>query len=345
MRALKKYCATQGILFNLQNTKVNIPVSYQKLIRREIEKFCAGLPSFPPGLYEPMRYMLLMEGKRLRPLLLLIACKTFNGKLKPVIPVALAIEIFHSFTLMHDDITDNAPLRRNKPSVHVKWNTNIALLSGDAMMIKAYQCLAKTPRPYLHAIFTVFNDTALKVCEGQQQDMNFETRKNVSIAEYLQMIHLKTAALFAASLQMGAILGGASGNEINRMKTFGENIGMLFQLQDDILDVFGKKEKTGKQTGGDIIQDKKTFLLLRALELAKGNTLKELQSLPGNKTIKPADKVERVKAIYEKVNVLQHARQQMDLYYATAQEAIKPVKSAEVKLLSRLASGLMSREL
>src|SRR5581483_3706954 len=149
-----------------------------------------------------------LEGNRLRPILLLLSCKSFGGNLKPNIPVALAVEIFHSFTLMHDDITDNAPLRRNKPSVHVKWNTNVALLSGDAMMIKAYEELAKTPKPYLHEIFTVFNAMALKVCEGQQMDMNYESLERVSIDNYLDMIKLKTAALFAASLQMGAILGG-----------------------------------------------------------------------------------------------------------------------------------------
>lgn len=324
---------------------MNIPASYQNLIKKEIEDFCKDLTSSPAELYEPMRYMMQMEGKRLRPILLLLSCKAFGGKLKPVMPVALAVEIFHSFTLMHDDVTDNAPLRRNKPSVHIKWNTNIALLSGDAMMVKAYEYLAKTPRPYLHSILTVFNDTALKVCEGQQMDMNFETEELVSIDDYLEMIGLKTAALFAASLQMGAILGGALGKDAARMRLFGENIGMLFQLQDDILDVFGKQEKVGKQTGGDIIQNKKTFLLLKALELAKGSTLKELLSLLKNKTIKPAEKVEKVKAIYNKVGVLQHARKQMDTYYKAAQKAIAPVKSPETKILLGLVTNMMSREI
>jgi geranylgeranyl diphosphate synthase type II len=324
---------------------VNIPASYLNIVKKEIESFCKKLTSSPAELYDPMRYMLSMEGKRLRPILLLLSCKTFNGKLKPVMPAALAVEVFHSFTLMHDDITDNAPLRRNKPSVHVKWNTNIALLSGDAMMIKAYEELAKTPKPYLHQIFTVFNDMALKVCEGQQMDMNYENRERVSISDYLDMIKLKTAALFAASLQMGAILGGASAKDDNSMRMFGENIGMLFQLQDDILDVFGKQEKVGKQTGGDIIQNKKTFLLVKALELAKGKDLTELKSLLSSKTIKPSDKVKRVTAIYEKVDVLKHSKAQMEGYYKAAIKAVAGIKSPEIKILSGLVSQLMSREI
>jgi len=324
---------------------VNIPASYQKLVKNEIEDFCTQLSSSPKELYEPMCYMMQMEGKRLRPILLLIAGRSFTNNIKRLLPIALAIEIFHSFTLMHDDITDNAPLRRNKPSVHIKWNTNIALLSGDAMMIKAYEYIAETPKPYLHSILTVFNDTALKVCEGQQLDMNFETQQKVSIEDYLHMISLKTAALFAASLQMGAILGGASNKDAGRMRAFGENIGMLFQLQDDILDVFGKQEKVGKQTGGDIIQNKKTFLLLKALELSKGTILQELKSLLSNKNIKPSEKVKRVKAIYEEVNVLKHANDQMKLYFTKAQKAIQGLKSTEIKILSDLAASLMSREI
>ena len=324
---------------------MNIPASYLKLVKKEIEGFSKNLSTSPAELYDPMRYMLLMEGKCLRPIMFLLACRVFNGTLKPVLPVALAIEIFHGFTLMHDDITDNAPLRRNKPSVHVKWNTNIALLSGDAMMIKAYEYIAKTPKPYLHTILNIFNDTALKVCEGQQMDMNFETLEQVSISDYLEMIKLKTATLFAASLQMGAVLGGASGKQTANMRAFGENIGMLFQLQDDILDVFGKQEKVGKQTGGDIIQNKKTFLLVKALELAKGDALKELKSLLSSKKVKPAEKVKKVTAIYKKVNVLEHANRQMEAYYKAAHKSVAGIKSSEMKILTDLVTGLMSREI
>ncbi len=324
---------------------MNIPASYQKSVKKEIEDFCKNLDSSPKELYDPIRYMLLLEGKRLRPLLLLLSGKAFKSDLKTLLHAALAVEIFHSFTLMHDDITDNAPLRRNKPTIHVKWNTNIALLSGDAMMIKAYEELVKISANCLQPVLTTFNETAIKVCEGQQLDMNFETQKNVSIEDYLYMIRLKTAALFAASLEMGAVIAGASDKDVVRMRTFGENIGMLFQLQDDILDVFGKQEKVGKQTGGDIIQNKKTYLLLKALELSKGNTLKELKSLLNSRTVSPEKKVQKVKAIYEEVGVLAQANKQMELYCKTAQKAISPIKTPETKILSELLADLMSRQM
>jgi geranylgeranyl diphosphate synthase type II len=324
---------------------VNIPATYQELVKKEIEQFCKQLKQSPHELYEPMRYMLTMEGKKLRPILLLLSCKTFKGNLKHALPVAVAVEVFHSFTLMHDDITDNAPLRRNKPSVHVKWNTNIALLSGDAMMVKAYECIAKAPASYLSEILSLFNDTALKVCEGQQLDMNFETQEKVSIKDYLHMISLKTAALFSASLEMGAILAGASKKDSDRMKVFGENIGLLFQLQDDVLDVFGSQEKVGKQTGGDIIQNKKTFLLLKALELAKGKDLQELKSLLKKSGISSREKVKRVTAIYQKVGVLDHASTHMMDYYLKALKAIERIKSPELKILVNLVDGMMSREI
>jgi geranylgeranyl diphosphate synthase type II len=324
---------------------VNIPTTYQELVKKEIEQFCKQLKQSPHELYEPMRYMLTMEGKKLRPILLLLSCKTFKGNLKHALPVAVAVEVFHSFTLMHDDITDNAPLRRNKPSVHVKWNTNIALLSGDAMMVEAYECIAKAPASHLSAILNLFNETALKVCEGQQLDMNFETQEKVSIKDYLHMISLKTAALFSASLEMGAILAGASRKDSDRMKVFGENIGLLFQLQDDVLDVFGSQEKVGKQTGGDIIQNKKTFLLLKALELAKGKDLQELKSLLKKSSISSREKVKRVTAIYQKVGVLDHASKHMMDYYFKALKAIEPIKSPELKILVNLVDGMMSREI
>lgn len=323
---------------------MKIPAAFQQPIEKEIALFSKQLTKASPHeLYEPIAYMLSMGGKRIRPNLLLIACKLFGGDLKKAMPAAIAIELFHGFTLVHDDITDNAPLRRNKPSVHAKWNTNIALLSGDAMMIKAYECLAKTPTAHLPAILNLFNETALKVCEGQQFDMNFETRKKVSIDDYLYMISLKTAALLAASLEMGAILGGASKKDSDRIHDFGVNIGMLFQLQDDILDVFGEQEKVGKQTGGDIINNKKTYLLLKAFELAKGNALKELTRLLNSKSA--IEKVKGVTAIYEELNVLQHARKKMDAYYTSAVKSLEPIKAPEKKILLDLTGALMSREI
>lgn len=324
---------------------MKIPSAFQQSVEKEIAQFCHKLDSSPKELYEPIAYMLAMGGKRIRPNLLLISCKMFGGNTRNALPAALAIELFHGFTLIHDDITDNAPIRRNKPSVHAKWNTNIALLSGDAMLIKAYEELAKIPKAYLAEVFELFNQTALQVCEGQQFDMNFETRKKVSINNYLHMISLKTAALLAASLQMGAILGVASKKEAERMHNFGMNIGMLFQLQDDILDVFGEQHKVGKQTGGDIINNKKTYLLLKAFELAKGNTLKELNRLLTSKTISDEEKVKAVTAIYQELDVLKHARNKMKVYYNSAVKSLEPIKTPEKKILLDLTAELMIREI
>jgi len=320
---------------------VNIPAAYRQPVEKEIKSFCNNLTDNPAELYEPMRYMLGLGGKQLRPVLVLIACKMSGGKVKDALPAAIAVELFHNFTLMHDDITDAAPLRRNKPSVHAKWNTNIALLSGDALLVKAYEYIAKTPKAHLPETLRLFNETALKVCEGQQFDMNYEAQAKVSIDDYMYMISLKTAALISASLEMGAVIGGASGKDAKSMRTFGTSIGMLFQLQDDILDVFGEQEKVGKQTGGDIINNKKTYLLLKAFELAKGDTLKELQKLLTEKS--PKKKVAGVKAIYEKLGVLKHAQQQMDFYHKTAIKSVASIKAPEKKLLLDLTEALLSR--
>jgi len=323
---------------------VNIPLSIQKRIKKEITVFCKSLPREPRELYEPMQYMLSIGGKSLRPSLLLLTCKMFKGQVKDALPAAIAIELFHNFTLIHDDITDNSPLRRGNPTVHVKWNSNVALLSGDALLIKAYQELNKTPPKYLPSIFILFNDAALKVCEGQQFDMEYETKARVSIDDYLNMISMKTAALFAASMSMGAITAGASKSDCNKMKVAGESLGMLFQLKDDVLDVFGKPGKTGKQTGGDIIQDKKTFLLLKAIELAKRKTKTELNLLIGNTKLSPTDKVQRVKKIYEDLGVEEYANQQMQIYYNRFKKSLTSIKAPEKDILLNITEALLDRE-
>ena len=323
---------------------MNIPVSIEERVKKEIDFFCKGLPKEPHELYEPMRYMLSLGGKNLRPSLLLLTCKMFKGQVKDALSAAIALELFHNFTLIHDDITDNSPLRRGKSTVHVKWNLNIALLSGDALLIKAYQELNKTPAKYLPAIFRIFNDAALKVCEGQQFDMNYETKSKVTINDYLTMISMKTAALFSASMGMGAVLAGASNTDCTKMKVTGESLGMLFQLKDDVLDVFGKSGKTGKQIGGDIIQDKKTFLLLKAFELAKGKAKTELHSLIGNTKINPLEKVEKVKRIYESLGVEEHANKQMQLYYSNAKKSLASIKAPEKEILLSLAEALLDRD-
>lgn len=323
---------------------MNIPESIQERIKEEIQVFCKNLPEEPRELYEPILYMLSIGGKSLRPSLLLLTCQMFKGKVNDALPAAIAIELFHNFTLIHDDITDNSPLRRGKPTVHVKWNSNVALLSGDALLIESYRELNKTPEKYLPAIFQLFNDAALKVCEGQQFDMNYETKSSVTIHDYLNMISMKTAALFSASMAMGAIIAGASKTDCNKMKVTGENLGMLFQLKDDVLDVFGKPGKTGKQTGGDIIQDKKTFLLLKAFELAKGKTKTELNSLIGNIKISPLEKVERVKRIYENLSVEEYTNKQMEVYFLNLKKSLTSVKAPEKEILLALAEALLDRD-
>jgi geranylgeranyl diphosphate synthase, type II len=323
---------------------VNIPESIKERVKKEIDFFCNRLPNEPHELYEPMRYILSLGGKSLRPSLLLLTCKMFKGQVKDALPAAIAIELFHNFTLIHDDITDNSPLRRGKPTVHIKWNLNVALLSGDALLIKSYQELNKTPANYLPAIFGLFNAAALRVCEGQQFDMNYETKSKVTIPDYLNMISMKTAALFSASMGMGAIVAGASTDDCNKMKTAGESLGMLFQLKDDVLDVFGKPGKTGKQTGGDIIQNKKTFLLLKALELAKGKMKTELGLLIGNTKISPSEKVQKVKKIYENLGVEEYANKQMQQYYSHVKKSLTTVKTPEKEILLTLAEELLHRD-
>lgn len=323
---------------------MNIPSSIQEKIKTEINTFCKHLPNEPEELYEPIRYMLSIGGKSLRPAMLLLTCKMFQGQIKNALPAAVAIELFHNFTLIHDDITDNSPLRRGKPTVHVKWDTNVALLSGDALLIKAYQELEKTPAKYLPGIYKLFNKAALKVCEGQQFDMSYETKNKVRIDDYLNMISMKTAALFSASMAMGAMLAGASVNDTKRMGNTGESLGMLFQLKDDVLDVFGKSGKTGKQIGGDIIQNKKTFLLLKAFELAKGKTRTELHSLIENRKIASAEKVERVKKIYETLGVEEYANKQMQAYYSIVKKSLASIIAPEKEILHKLAESLLERE-
>ena len=233
----------------------------------------------PKKLYEPITYTLALGGKRIRPALLLLANNLFGGTDEDALDAALAIEVFHNFTLVHDDIMDDAPLRRGKPSIYNKWNTNVAILSGDVMLMQAIQLLAKKNHKSLHEVLELFNTTAIEVCEGQQMDMDFETSSTVSIDDYLKMIELKTAVLLAASLKIGAVLANASQEDAKHIYEFGKNLGIAFQLQDDYLDAFGDPETFGKQVGGDIIENKKTFLYLKAIENASEADKKKLIEL------------------------------------------------------------------
>ena len=257
----------------------------------------------PAELYAPIRYLLSMGGKRIRPCLAIMAHSLFTEDTDTVIDAATGIEVFHNFTLMHDDIMDNAVLRRNYETVHVKWNNNVAILSGDAMLILAYQFIAKSRKEHLLAVLDLFNKTALQVCEGQQYDMNYESSIRVSVDEYLKMIRLKTAVLLAASLAAGGITAGASREDIDALYQFGINIGIAFQLQDDYLDVFADKTKFGKSIGGDIVANKKTFLLLNALQSNNRELVSQLESWMNNTMADKADKIDAVKSIYEKLDI------------------------------------------
>lgn len=231
----------------------------------------------PKNLYEPIDYILQLGGKRMRPILTLMAADIFSGEFKKALPAALAVEVFHNFTLVHDDIMDDAPLRRGKETVHEKWDTSTGILSGDAMLILAYQYFENYDPEVFQKLAKLFSKTALEVCDGQQLDVDFETRKNVRIDEYMNMIRLKTSVLVAAALKMGAIVANTNDENADLIYDFGLNLGLAFQLQDDYLDTFGDPETFGKQVGGDIIENKKTFLYLKALEVADKETAKKLK--------------------------------------------------------------------
>jgi geranylgeranyl diphosphate synthase type II len=304
-------------------------------------------PGHPVELYEPITYILSIGGKRLRPALLLMACDLFDGDVEKAVNAALGIEVFHNFTLMHDDIMDNAPLRRGKITVHERWNNSVAILSGDAMLVNAYELMVMdTPDPLLRRVLTIFNKLAFGVCEGQQIDMNFEQNPNVSPDEYIGMIKLKTAVLLGGALRIGALLGGAPDEDAEKLCSFGEHLGIAFQLQDDLLDVYGDPEKFGKQVGGDIISNKKTYLLIKALELAKDETSVELNKWLSEKQFDAKEKVAAVTNIYNMLAVAQYTEIAIQTYAEKAFEALDCVKLTEDRkqYLRSFADSLLVRE-
>lgn len=273
----------------------------QEIINSEIKKISKSLTDEPVELYEPISYVLQNGGKRLRPVMLLLTCNLFSDVIEHAIPAAMAIEVFHNFTLIHDDIMDNADMRRNSPTIHKKWNTNIAILSGDAMSILAYRFLSKLEPSLLDKALPVFNRTALRICEGQQYDMNFETVNSITADDYMNMIGLKTGELLAASLQIGSITGKCKDEEAVSMYEFGKNLGIAFQIQDDLLDVYGKTEDFGKEIGGDIVSNKQTFLLVNAYELANE---KQQNQLKYWNTLTEFDNKEKIRSITDILNEL-----------------------------------------
>ena len=300
----------------------------------------------PEGLYVPISYTLSLGGKRLRPVLCLMACDMFGGEIEDAVSAALGLEVFHNFTLLHDDIMDEAPIRRGKESVYKKWNTNVAILSGDTMMAMAYGQIMKAPEKVRTEIFEVFNQTAIEVCEGQQYDMDFETIQNVKIDEYLEMIRLKTAVLLAGSLKIGAMIGGAGTEDAGNLYHFGENIGIAFQLKDDLLDVFSDVEKFGKKTGGDILTNKKTYLYLKAFEMAEGEKLENLKDLFYGTPQNDTDKIKGVVKIYEQLNIKQLTGELIDNYYQRAMYSLEKVNVPESRKteLKKFSDKLKGRE-
>jgi len=316
----------------------------QQIIAKKINGFCEK--NGTASIYQPINYILQLEGKRLRPALNLMAANLFSDEIEDAIYPAVAVEIFHNFTLLHDDIMDNAPLRRGKPTVHEKWNSNVAILSGDAMMIQAYQLLIKTRPELLTSILPIFNKTALEVCEGQQQDMDFEKRSDVTVAEYEEMIRLKTSVLLAGAMQIGTLIGGADKESQKLIYDFGINVGLSFQLLDDYLDAFGDESKTGKQKGGDILADKKTFLWLRAMEKGNEEDKKTLRSFIGNSHISSTEKVTGVITLYKKLGVDSELKAKTLAHHQSALSLLEKISvSPERKIpLSRLIERMLERE-
>ncbi|MEI7726816.1 MAG: polyprenyl synthetase family protein [Bacteroidota bacterium] len=297
--------------------------SLKSLQQRISEAFVSAKFNHEPlELYQPISYTLDLGGKRLRPVLVLMSCDIFSGDIENAVYPAMGVEIFHNFTLLHDDIMDNAPLRRGNQTVHQKWNANTAILSGDTMFVIAYEYVAKTDPKLLPQVLDLFNDTARKVCEGQQYDMNFETRQDVSIPNYMLMIRLKTAVLIACSLKLGAILAHAGNADAEKIYELGIELGLAFQLQDDYLDAFGDTSKFGKAIGGDISTNKKTFLYLKAFELAKDEKLIQLSNYFSDTNIALHNKTEGILKIYRQLKIDEITRIEIELHHTKAMEIL-----------------------
>ncbi|KAA1246550.1 polyprenyl synthetase family protein [Aquimarina sp. RZ0] len=300
----------------------------------------------PRNLYEPISYILHLGGKRLRPVLVLMTSEIFGTSHKEALDAALAIEVFHNFSLVHDDIMDDAPLRRGSETVHEKWDVNTGILSGDAMLINAYQLFENYDGSIFKELAKLFTKTAIEVCEGQQYDIDFETRDNVTIPEYLKMIEYKTAVLVGAAMQMGAIVAGASETCKSSIYDFGRLLGIAFQLQDDYLDAFGNPETFGKQLGGDIIENKKTFLYLKALEYTDTDHKKQLESLFSLNPENPSEKINTVKHIFETTGAKERTRSEIKKYTEQAFKVLDNLSISEEKkkVLQDFGNQLMNRD-
>ncbi len=316
---------------------------YQELISNYFSEL--HLAKEPKNLYEPIEYILSLGGKRMRPILTLMATEVFDVDCKKAIPAATAIEVFHNFSLVHDDIMDDAPLRRGNETVHEKWNINTGILSGDAMLILAYQHFEEYEPAIFRDLAKLFSKTALEVCEGQQYDVDFETRDDVTIPEYLKMIEYKTAVLVGAAMKMGAIVAETSTENANAIYDFGLNLGIAFQLQDDYLDAFGDPETFGKQVGGDIIENKKTYLYLKALEYSKPEEKEQLLHLFSIQPSDNTDKIDSVKQIFNQTGASDATQTAIQDYTLKAFETLDKMNISEDKkaVLRAFGDKLMSR--
>ncbi len=316
--------------------------------RRIIEDRISALsfPSAPAGLYEPIAYSLLSGGKRLRPVLTLLAANMFSDDVNDAVHPALGLEIFHNFTLLHDDLMDNSPVRRGNPTVHVKWNPDVAILSGDAMSMIAYRYVSGCPGSILGMVLDIFNRTAVEVCEGQMMDMEFEQREDVTEEEYLHMIGLKTSVLIAASIQIGAVCGGASAADAAAMYEFGRNLGLAFQLQDDFLDTWGDTSVFGKNVGNDIITNKKTYLVISALKLATGDDRNRLLEMYSRADTDPSAKVEEVRHIFDRSGVRERVKEKIREYFGHASSIIETLRIPpdRKRIMTAFSGSLMERD-
>lgn len=315
-----------------------------KLINIALDQ--VNLEKKPARLYEPIRYVLSMGGKRIRPVLCLMACELYDDHIEKAIQPALALEVFHNFTLLHDDIMDKAEKRRNMDCVHIKWNENVAILSGDTMQILSYQILSQLPEKCLKEGLALFSKTAVEVCEGQQYDMDFETQEKVGIEDYMKMIRLKTAVLLAASLKMGALIGGASKEDAEVLYQFGIEIGFAFQLKDDLLDVYGDALTFGKNIGGDILCNKKTFLLIHALEQADQTTLDKLHFWLNKTDFIPEEKIKAITEIYDQLKIKDLCHSEIEKHQKLAFSLLNKISMPDSRKasLSELANELMDRK-
>ena len=301
----------------------------------------------PFGLYEPIEYILSLGGKRLRPAITLMACNLYSDEVMKALKPAIGLEIFHNFTLLHDDIMDRADMRRGKPTVHRVWNDNTAILSGDVMQIETYKWIAEAPENQLKIVLDLFSKTASEICEGQQLDMEFEQRSDVTADQYIEMIRLKTAVLVAAGCRIGAIIGGSDEEDALNLYDFGNYIGLAFQLKDDLLDVYGNEASFGKKIGGDILCNKKTYLLIHTLKTAQGKDNEELMYwLGNNEKADQEDKIKAVTAIFTRLKAREICENAMQHYYDLATESLDKVKVPEARKeqLRKLAQKLMSRD-